>query len=158
MHAAASHEFWMRAALTLAAKAATQNEVPIGAIVVLDQQIIGQGWNRPITTCDPTAHAEIIALRQAAQYLNNYRLAQASLYVTLEPCLMCAGALIQARVSHVIFGTHDGRASAIGVASSRMLLENMALNHHVNYLGGVLAAESATLLKQFFAKRRCVPE
>lgn len=145
-------EHWLGYALQLAEQAAQQGEVPVGAVVVLNEQVIGSGWNQPISACDPTAHAEIIALRQAAQQLKNYRLPEASLYATLEPCAMCAGAIIQARIKRVIFGAYDPRAGAVGSVFN--ILQEQQLNHRVECLGGVLAAPSAKLLQDFFKARR----
>jgi tRNA(adenine34) deaminase len=146
------HFHFMRKALAQARRALEHDEVPVGAVVVLEGKIIGRGYNRPIAKADPTAHAEIQALRQAARWVGNYRLTRAALYCTLEPCAMCAGALIQARVSLLIFGARDSKAGAI---SSRIhLLEASFLNHHVQVIGGILEEESSQLLRQFFRLKR----
>jgi len=145
-------EYWMQQALKLADQAAQKNEVPVGAIVVLDDKIIGEGFNQPISCCDPTAHAEIVALRNAAAGIKNYRLINATLYVTLEPCSMCAGAIVHSRLSRLVYGAHEPKA---GVAQSRQnFFEQIFLNHKVNVLGGVLADESARRLQDFFRKKR----
>lgn len=143
---------WMHHALTLAKHAQTQGEVPVGAVLVYENQIIGSGWNQPISTNDPTAHAEIIALREAAKTLKNYRLIDTTLYVTLEPCAMCAGAIINARVKHVVFGCHDPRAGA--AESIFQLLNNPNLNHRTTFVGGILSDKCRLLLKTFFQDRR----
>jgi tRNA(adenine34) deaminase len=143
---------WMRLALELAQRAEAEGEVPVGAIVVRDGELIGEGWNGPITRCDPTAHAEIIALREAAQRLGNYRLPGTTLYATLEPCPMCAGALIHARVERLVFAAFDPRGGAVG--SVLDLLQNTPFNHQVSVQSGLLEDESAELLRQFFRRRR----
>ncbi|MBU6469407.1 MAG: tRNA adenosine(34) deaminase TadA [Gammaproteobacteria bacterium] len=143
---------WMRAALKLALKAKQAGEVPVGAVVVKDDTVIGHGWNHPISAHDPTAHAEIIAMRAAAQALGNYRLLDTTLYVTLEPCAMCAGAMVHARVKRLVFGAADPRAGAAG--SMFDIVRAPALNHQLQITGGVLAEECGALLKQFFAGRR----
>jgi tRNA(adenine34) deaminase len=145
-------EKWMLEALTLARQAEAEGEVPVGAIIVKDDEIIGRGWNHPIAAHDPTAHAEIIALREAAQTLENYRLADTSLYVTLEPCAMCAGAMVHARVGRLVFGANDPRAGAAGTVFN--LVQASALNHRLAVTGGVLAEECSAILKRFFAQRR----
>jgi tRNA(adenine34) deaminase len=143
---------WMRHALRLAEFAAAKGEIPVGAIVVLGEKCIAEGWNQPIRENDPTAHAEIIALRKAAQYLNNYRLLNTTLYVTLEPCTMCAGAIIQARVKRVVFGAYDKKA---GAAGSRFdILRDTRHNHHVECVSGVLAEACGVCLSDFFKNRR----
>jgi tRNA(adenine34) deaminase len=142
----------MRAALDEARAAAARGEVPVGAIVVLDGKIISRAGNRTIGDCDPTAHCEIIALRDAARTIGNYRLLGASLYVTIEPCAMCAGAMIQARVARLIYGADDAKAGA--VRSCFSVLESSRLNHRVEVTAGVLAEESVALLQEFFAARR----
>ena len=145
-------EKWMSHALTLAKQARDLNEVPVGAVLVKDQTIIGEGYNQPISAHDPSAHAEIVALRNAAKHIQNYRLTNTTLYVTLEPCMMCAGALVHARVDRVIFGAYDART---GVASSVANLFNQSfLNHNVKCAGGLLQEASGGLLKDFFRKRR----
>jgi tRNA(adenine34) deaminase len=142
----------MGAALTEARIAAEQGEVPVGAIVVIENQIVARAGNRTITDCDPTAHAEIIALREAAKAIGNYRLLGASLYVTIEPCAMCAGAMIQARVARLVYGADDAKGGA--VRSCFSIFEHPSLNHRVEVTPGVCAEESAALLKNFFAARR----
>ena len=143
---------WMRRALELARRAAEQGEVPVGAVVVADGRCLGEGWNRPVRANDPTAHAEIVALRQAAAALGNYRLPGAALYVTLEPCAMCAGALVHARVACVVYGAADPRAGAAG--SVLTVLGDARLNHRPRVRGGLLADEAAALLQDFFRRRR----
>lgn len=143
---------WMQKALILARKAEAGGEVPVGAVVVRDGAIIGCGWNHPITTHDPTAHAEIIAIREAAQTLKNYRLTDTTLYVTLEPCAMCAGAMVHARVKRLVFGAADPRAGAAGSVFN--LAQTTDLNHHLEVTTGILAEECGDILKQFFAARR----
>ncbi len=143
---------WMQHTLNLAQHAAKQNEVPVGAVVVLDNQIIGEGWNQPISSCDPTAHAEIIALRNAAKKIGNYRLLNTTLYVTIEPCPMCCGAFIHARIKRLVYGAQDPKTGA--VSSIFNLLDNPRLNHRVQVTHGLLAEESAALLQQFFSARR----
>ncbi len=145
-------EKWMRHALALALCAQREDEVPIGAVVVRGQELLGEGWNRPRTTSDPTAHAEIVALRSAAARLGNYRITDATLYVTLEPCPMCAGAIVQARVARVVYGAADPQRGAAG--SVFELLASPALNHRPRVQGGVLERECAERLKAFFAGRR----
>jgi tRNA(adenine34) deaminase len=150
--AASSDEDFMREALMLAARAAAEGEVPVGAIVVQGADVIGRGYNRPISTHDPTAHAEVGALRDAAHHRRNYRLGGCALYVTLEPCAMCVGAILHARVSRVIFGAADPKTGACGSVID--LLGMPGLNPHATCRGGVLAAEAAALLQTFFAARR----
>ena len=142
----------MREALVLAASAAEAGEVPVGAVVVKDGEVIGRGSNRPITSADPTAHAEIVALREAARHLGNYRLAGCELYVTLEPCVMCVGAMLHARLAHVVFGASDPKTGACGSVVDLPRVEE--LNHHATFEGGLLAPECGALLKRFFAERR----
>jgi tRNA(adenine34) deaminase len=145
-------ERFMRTALGLAAEAAAAGEVPVGAVLVLEGQVIGRGGNSPIRTNDPTAHAEMIALREAAASLGNYRLEDACLYVTLEPCVMCAGALVHARVKRLVFGARDLRFG--GVRAKFRIADSDLLNHKVEVVEGVLAADCLALLKDFFAARR----
>jgi len=149
---AAGDEQWMKYAITLAAKGEALGEVPVGAVIVANDQIIGEGFNQPISSHDPTAHAEIVALRQAAAHIRNYRLVGATLYVTLEPCTMCVGALIHARISRVVFGTTEPKAGA--VVSKSQLLDHDYFNHRVDYSGGALAGQCQHQLSQFFAQRR----
>ncbi|MEP7068913.1 MAG: tRNA adenosine(34) deaminase TadA [Usitatibacter sp.] len=150
--AQASAEEYMRAALDLASQAAAAGEVPVGAVVVKDGAIIGRGSNRPITASDPTAHAEIVALREAAAALGNYRLIGCELYVTLEPCVMCVGAMVHARIARIVYGAADPKTGACG---SIVDLPGLAtFNHHGRFEGGVLADECSGVLKRFFAERR----
>ena len=142
----------MRHALDQAKRAAENDEVPVGAVVVLDDKIVGEGYNRPLGTHDPTAHAEIVALREAARHLENYRLGGTTLYVTLEPCLMCAGAILQARVQRVVFGTFDEKAGAVG--STANLLQSPLANHQCQVTAGVLRNDCAALIEGFFAELR----
>ncbi len=146
------HEKWMRQALELALQAFAADEVPVGAVVVANGELIGRGFNRPIGDCDPTAHAEIVALRDAAAHTGNYRLTGATLYVTVEPCSMCAGALIHARIELLVFGALEPRSGAI--ESTARVLENSSLNHRPGVVPGVLADESAELLHRFFKAKR----
>lgn len=145
-------EFWMQHALRLAQRAKTLGEVPVGAVLVANNQIISEGYNCPIATHDPTAHAEIQAIRAACLQAKNYRLGEMTLYVTLEPCAMCAGAIIQARISQVVFATCDPRAGAGGSVFN--ILNHPQLNHRVKVTQGVLAQECSQLLKNFFQKKR----
>jgi tRNA(adenine34) deaminase len=147
-----SDEYWMRQAMALAAEAANKGEVPVGAVVVKAGEIIGRGCNAPISRHDPAAHAEILALRDAAQQLGNYRLLDCALFVTLEPCLMCVGAMFHARIARVVFGAADYKT---GVAGSVLnLFEEPRLNHHATIEGGLLADECGKLLTDFFSARR----
>jgi tRNA(adenine34) deaminase len=146
------HEAYMREALALAQVALGAGEVPVGAIVVLDGRIVGRGHNNPIDAVDPTAHAEINALRAAARTVGNYRLPGAFLYVTVEPCTMCAGALVHARVATLVYGAHEPRAGAAG--SSIDVFANPGLNHRVTVQAGVLQQECAALVQAFFRARR----
>lgn len=145
-------QLFMQRALQLAERAAALGEVPVGALVVLDGEVIGEGWNRPISGCDPTAHAEIVALREAAARVGNYRLVGATLYVTIEPCTMCAGAIVHARIARVVFGTREPKAGA--VVSNQQLFDQPWLNHWPRYEGGVLASACAALISDFFRRRR----
>ena len=145
-------EDFMREALALAAQAAAAGEVPVGAVVVKDGVIVGRGYNRPISSADPTAHAEIVALREAARHLENYRLVGCELYVTLEPCVMCVGAMAHARIGRIVYGARDPKTGACGSILDLPALETF--NHHGRFEGGVLAAESAEILRRFFAARR----
>lgn len=145
-------EEFMGLALDLARQAGAAGEVPVGAVVVLDGEVVGRGWNQPIGRHDPTSHAEIMALRDAAQLLGNYRLPGSTLYVTLEPCAMCAGAIMHARVGRVVFGARDPKT---GVAGSVIdLFAEARLNHHASVDGGILAEQCGALLSGFFAARR----
>src|SRR5216684_1074070 len=145
-------EQFMRQALELARQAEAKGEVPVGAVVVVDGEVCGRGLNSPIRSSDPTAHAEILALREAAGKLQNYRLEAATLYATLEPCVMCAGALVAARVRRLVFGARDLRFG--GVRSKFSLADSELLNHRVEIVEGVLAAECTHLLQRFFEARR----
>jgi tRNA(adenine34) deaminase len=145
-------QHYMRAALRLARAAGDADEVPVGAVVVLDGKIVGRGRNRPVERHDPSAHAEILALRSAGRRVGNYRLSGATLYVTLEPCAMCAAAILHARVSRLVFGAWDPRAGA--VASRYDLIARPQLNHAMDWTGGVLADDSGQLLRSFFLNRR----
>ena len=142
----------MQHALALARRAQEEGEVPVGAVVVLDEKVIGEGWNRPVSASDPTAHAEVQAMRSAAQTLRNYRLLGSTLYVTLEPCAMCVGAMFHARIRRVVYGASDPKTGAAG--STVNLFEEKRLNHHALVQGGVLAEECGALLSAFFASRR----
>jgi tRNA(adenine34) deaminase len=145
-------EEFMGLALDLARQAGAAGEVPVGALVVLDGEVVGRGWNQPIGRHDPTSHAEIMALRDAAQRLGNYRLPGCTLYVTLEPCAMCAGAIMHARIRRVVYGARDPKT---GVAGSVIdLFAETRLNHHASLVGGVLADQCGALLSGFFAARR----
>ncbi|MEO7142713.1 MAG: tRNA adenosine(34) deaminase TadA [Bryobacteraceae bacterium] len=145
-------EEFMRQAMELARRAAQTGEVPVGALVVRNGEVLGSGCNSPVSSADPTAHAEILSLRQAARAAANYRLPEATLYVTLEPCAMCAGALVAARIARLVFGARDLRFG--GVRSKFRIADSDLLNHRVEIVEGVLAAESTALLQEFFAARR----
>lgn len=145
-------ETWMRRALSLAERAAAAGEVPVGAVVVREGELLGEGWNRPIGTCDATSHAEIEALRSAGRAAGNYRTPGTTLYVTLEPCAMCIGAMFHARVGRVVFGAPDPKTGAAGSVID--LFAESRLNHHATVTGGVLADECGRMLKDFFAARR----
>ncbi|CAI1785463.1 tRNA-specific adenosine deaminase [Serratia fonticola] len=147
-----SDEYWMRQALSLAQRAQAEGEVPVGALLVLDNQVIGEGWNRPIGRHDPTAHAEIMALRQGGAVLQNYRLLNATLYVTLEPCVMCAGAMVHSRIRRLVYGAADEKTGAVG--SLVDILRHPGMNHQVEIVSGVLAEECAATLSNFFRMRR----
>ena len=142
----------MRRALDLARHAEQAGEVPVGALVVLNDEVIGEGWNQPIVSHDPTAHAEIVALRAAAARMKNYRLTDTTLYVTIEPCAMCAGAIVLAKVGRVVFGAWDEKAGMAGSVGD--LLRHPRLNHRPEVVGGVLADECGALLREFFQARR----
>ena len=143
---------WMKRALELARKAEVVGEVPVGAVLVKDNQLIAEGWNQPITSHDATSHAEIMAMREAGKILNNYRLVDTVMYITLEPCSMCVGAMIHARVGKVIFGAAEPRTGALGGAFN--LLEANEHNHFFDFESGILAEESRVLLQSFFQSRR----
>jgi tRNA(adenine34) deaminase len=143
---------WMREALALAEAAAARGEVPVGAVVVSDGRIVGRGGNAPIAQNDPTSHAEIVALRDAARALGNYRLPACTLYVTLEPCAMCAGAILHARLARLVFGARDPKTGACGSVID--LMAEARLNHHTTVTAGVCGDACARLLRQFFAARR----
>ena len=145
-------ETFMREALILAAQAGALGEVPVGAVVVKDGEIIGRGFNQSITSNDPTTHAEIVALRHASQWLKNYRLVDCELYVTLEPCTMCVGAMLHARLKRVVFGASDPKTGACGSVID--LPAEAKLNHHATFIGGVLSHECSAMLKAFFQARR----
>lgn len=147
-----SDEKFMREALALAQRAAEAGEVPVGAVLVRDGAVVGRGYNRPVTGRDPTAHAEVMALRDAAEQVGNYRLGECELYVTLEPCVMCAGAIMHARVSRVVYGAADPKSGACGSVVD--LFAEDRLNHHATVTGGVMAEEAARLLQEFFGARR----
>ena len=147
-----NHERWMREALILAQQVAEADEVPVGAIVVHNGEIIGRGFNQPIRSCDATAHAEIVAIRSASQFRNNYRLPGTTVYVTIEPCTMCLGAMIHARVDRLVFGATEPRAGA--VVSQGSLLEAGHFNHQLSFIDGVLAEECSSLMQSFFRNRR----
>jgi tRNA(adenine34) deaminase len=151
-HWSAPDTEFMRAALAEAAAAFESGEVPVGAVVVADGKVVAASHNRSITDSDPSGHAEILALREAAEALGNHRLTYATLYVTLEPCVMCVGAIAQARVGRVVFGAYDKKAGALG--SVEDLSDSRALNHRFEVNGGLLADDSGELLKSFFASRR----
>lgn len=146
------HEPFMRDALAQADLAAASGEVPVGAVVVIDGRVVGAGHNQPIAAHDPTAHAEIVAIRAAAGAIGNYRLTGATLYVTVEPCLMCVGAMIHARIGTLVYGASEPKAGAID--STQRAHEHTALNHRLTVVAGVLAAECGQRLRQFFADRR----
>ncbi len=145
-------EHHMRRALSIAREGGSLGEVPVGAVVVLDGEVIGEGYNAPISRHDPTAHAEIQAMRAAAQRIGNYRIAGANLFVTLEPCSMCAGAMMHARIARVVFGAADPKTGACGGVIN--LFAEQRLNHHAEVIGGVLVEECGALLKDFFKERR----
>lgn len=143
---------WMQRAFELAEKAKSQNEVPVGAVIVLEDKIIGEGWNQPILSNDPTAHAEIIALRDAGKNVGNYRLPHATMYVTLEPCTMCAGAIIHARLSRLLFAADDPKTGACGSVFN--LLQSEELNHKVEIEKGIMEHECRSLIQGFFKEKR----
>ncbi len=148
----ADDDGYMRMALALAAQAAAAGEVPVGAVLVRDGEVLGQGWNRPISTCDATAHAEIVALREASRTCGNYRLPGATLYVTIEPCTMCVGAMVHARIERVVFGAAEPKAGAL--VSQLNLAEANHWNHRLQVTGNVCAEEAAEIMRAFFQMRR----
>lgn len=147
-----SDELWMEEALREAQRALAMNEVPVGAVVVRDGRVLGRGCNQPITANDPTAHAEVLALREAARAIGNYRLSDCDLYVTVEPCAMCAGAITHARIRRLIYGAEDSKAGA--VHSALEVLNHSRLNHQVEVIRGILASRCMDLLQTFFRQRR----
>ena len=147
-----NHELFMSRALELARQARAAGEVPVGAVIVKDNRIVAEGFNQPISGNDPTAHAEMIAMRAAARTIGSYRLLDTTLYVTLEPCAMCAGAMVHARIKQLVFGAADPRAGAVGSVFN--IAQHAALNHRLEVASGPLADESAALLREFFAARR----
>jgi tRNA(adenine34) deaminase len=150
------HERFMRAAIEQAHDASVRGEVPVGAVVVIEGEIVGRGFNRPIADSDPTAHAEIVALRDAARRIGNYRLTGATLYATVEPCLMCVGAMVHARVGELVYGAAEPKAGA--VASTQRAHEHPALNHRLAVVGGVLEEECREIMQAFFRERRSTDE
>lgn len=145
-------EEFMRRAIELAQQAAAVGEVPVGALVVKDGQVIGEGYNQPITSCDPTGHGEIVAMRNAATALGNYRLSGCDLYVTIEPCTMCVGAMVHARIGKIIFGAREPRAGAL--ESQLRLMDESHYNHSIEWQGGVLAEDCGSLISGFFRAKR----
>ncbi len=143
---------WMRHCIELAKKAELLGEVPVGAVIVKDDELVSEGWNQPIINHDPTAHAEIVAIRSAAQILQNYRIPNTTLYVSLEPCAMCAGAIIHARIERIVFGAYDPKGGAAG--SVFEIVGTNKLNHTIEFSGGLLEQECSDMLKSFFKKRR----
>jgi tRNA(adenine34) deaminase len=151
-HTEESDELWMEEALRCAQRALEIGEVPIGAVVVRNGQIIGRGWNRNIVDHDPTAHAEIVALREAAATVGNHRLGDATLFATIEPCAMCSGAMVHARIQRLVYGADDPKAGA--VRSAMTVLNHPQMNHQIEVRSGVLAGRSAEILQEFFRRRR----
>lgn len=147
-----SDEYFMERAIALAKSAAENNEVPVGAVVVLDGEVIGEAANACITQCDPTGHAEVLALRAAAKNVRNYRLPNATIYITIEPCAMCVGAIVHARIARVVFGAHEPKAGAL--ESHQGLLNDQCLNHAFEVQSGVLAERCSNLMSDFFRERR----
>ena len=145
-------QYWMQKALQLAQQAEVEDEVPVGALIVKDNQLIAEAWNQPIQSHDPTAHAEIMAMRKAGQVLQNYRLMGATLYVTLEPCSMCVGAMIHARINRLVFGAYDPKTGAAGCAIE--LIHAAAHNHRIEVTAGVMEEQCREMLQQFFRKKR----
>ncbi|MGA2459596.1 MAG: tRNA adenosine(34) deaminase TadA [Terriglobales bacterium] len=148
----ASDELWMEEALRCAQRALEAGEVPVGAVVVCAGRVVGQGWNRNLADCDPTAHAEIVALREAGRNLGNHRLGDCELFATIEPCAMCAGAAVHARVRRLVYGADDPKAGA--VHSILQVVNHPSLNHQMEIRAGVLAGRSAEMVQEFFRKRR----
>jgi len=149
-----THEFFIREAMQQAEIAESINEVPVGAVLVINDEIVGRGYNQTITLCDPSLHAEVVAIRQAAAHIKNYRLLDATLYVTLEPCSMCAGLLVHSRIKTLVFGAYDYKAGAVG--SIMNLAQHEKLNHKIEVVGGVLESECSQQLSAFFQKRRAL--
>jgi len=147
-----NHQYWMQYALRLARQAADEDEVPVGAVIVKDNKIISEGWNRPIQNHDPSAHAEIMAIRNAGKFLKNYRLIDTTMYVTLEPCSMCVGAMIHARVGQLVFGASDLKTGAAGSAIN--LIHESIHNHRIEVIAGVMEEECKQLLQLFFKQKR----
>lgn len=147
-----SDELWMEEALRAAQRALEAGEVPVGAVVVMEDKVVGRGWNRNLADSDPTAHAEIVALREAGRNVGNHRLGDCTLFATIEPCAMCAGALVHARIKRLVYGADDPKAGA--VHSAVMVLNHPKLNHRMEVRGGVLAGKTAELLQTFFRNRR----
>lgn len=152
MEQAKKDVYWMRKAILLAEKAQAKGEIPVGAVLVHEDKLIAEGWNQPISDHDPCAHAEIIALRAGGQYLQNYRLLNTTLYVTLEPCIMCAGAMIHARISRLVYGACDQKTGAAG--SIIDVFNHPDMNHRILVLGGILSDECSAMLSHFFKQRR----
>lgn len=146
------HNTFMAAAIQEALKADQANEIPVGAVVVLDGEIVGRGFNQPISGCDPTAHAEVLALRDAAKRIQNYRLVDAILYVTIEPCTMCAGAIIHSRIKHLVYGATEPKAGV--VESQEQIFHKPYFNHHLQVTAGVMAEECTQVIQAFFKRRR----
>lgn len=152
MNVSYTDEYWMQHALELAKRADDEGEIPVGAVLVLDNQIVGEGWNRPIGRHDPTAHAEIMALQQGGLVLQNYRLLNTTLYVTLEPCVMCAGAMVHSRIQRLVYGAKDLKTGAAG--SLLDVLGHPGMNHQVEVTSGILAETCSAYLSDFFKRRR----
>lgn len=152
MGISATDESWMQHALSLADKAEAMGEVPVGAVLIKENEIIGEGWNQPITLHDPSAHAEVMAIRTAGKAIENYRLPNTTLYVTLEPCAMCAGLMIHSRIERVVFGAYDPKTGAAGSVFDTLIDERH--NHTIEVIGGVLETECSNHLRTFFKKRR----
>ncbi len=147
-----NHQLWMKKAIEMAKKAEKNDEVPVGAIIVKDNKVIGSGYNRVVNDCDASAHAEIQAIRNTGLAIENYRLVDTTLYVTLEPCMMCVGAIVHARISHVVFGAYDQKTGMAGTREN--CFDKAYHNHKVEITGGILELNCAQLLQQFFKKRR----